>query len=183
MSVQPAKAPSHLLPCPVVGRGGYNGGERAFVSFASRRLRLTIYWRRAGLVDDCIQLPYAHVMQLVRWRFWYLPHAYANLRDLPQKHRAPVSMPAYPARPLQLILTLNSLTNDPESGQVKGQLAGWMHPSYITSITRRMILALHSQLPVDTAFWTCSHCATVWRVRCLCNVSSMPASAHRMLPR
>jgi hypothetical protein len=56
MSVQPAKAPSHFLPCPVVGRGGYNGGERAFVSFASRRLRLTIYWRRAGLVDDGIQL-------------------------------------------------------------------------------------------------------------------------------
>lgn len=39
----------------------------AFVSFASRRLRLTIYWRRAGLVGlvDCFQLPYAHVMQLV----------------------------------------------------------------------------------------------------------------------
>jgi hypothetical protein len=33
---------------------GYDGGERAFVrfvkSFATRRLRLTIYWRRAGLV-------------------------------------------------------------------------------------------------------------------------------------
>lgn len=72
---------------------------------------------------------YAHVMQLVRWRFSYLPHAYANLRDLPQKHRTPVSMPAYPARPLQLILTLNSLTNDPESGQIKGQLAGWVDAS------------------------------------------------------
>ena len=108
MSVQPAKAPSHLLPCPVVGRGGYNGGERAFVSFASRRLRLTIYWRRAGLVDDCIQLPYAHVMQLVRWRFWYLPHAYANLGDLPQKTsdtrlhaRIPGSAPAVDLDPEQ----------------------------------------------------------------------------------
>jgi hypothetical protein len=114
------------------------------------------------------------------------------------KHRTSVFMAAYPARPLQLILTLNSLTDDPGSGQVKGQwLAGmrvdasavyhFKHPLPTEGYSHRIL-----NYPLTLLS---GPAATVppYGVRCLCNVSSRVASRepqlnasasnHRMLPR
>lgn len=66
------------------------------------------------------------------------------------KHRTSVSMAAYPARPLQLILTLNSLTDDPGLAQIRGQwladmslegrcMSGIPHPSHTEGYSHRTL--------------------------------------------
>jgi hypothetical protein len=152
---------------------GYNGGERAFVSFATCRLRLTIYWRRAGLVvrswdsylPDRTSVRYAHVMHGNNGTYILHMHTLVTCLQTSGSRlhaRIPGSAPAVDLDPEQPY-------RRPWIGPGQGAVVGWHEGRCICGIplqtptTHRRILTSHSQLPADTAFWTCSDCATVWR--------------------
>jgi hypothetical protein len=93
------------------------------------------------------------------------------------KHRTSVFMAAYPARPLQLILTLNSLTDDPGLAQIRGSnwldrcmytVYGITPPSPTEGYSHRTLNYPLALLPGPAA----TACVLPYGVRCLCNVSS-----------